>query len=340
MISIHRLLLIFGFLATSAASEMIEIPAGEFTQGLNSDAEKRAFNRPNYEEFKADRLPIRSVTISGFEIGKFEITNEEFVRVLNQALEKEWIVVTDELVSNRVGKSQPLLDLGNDFCEIVFRDGHFRINESRERHPVVAVTWFGAQFHAWALNKIEGREQTIDLETWSVDFSKSGYRLPTEAEWEFAARGGAEANWFPWGDSIAHDQANFFQSSDEFDDPFGLTASKGTTPVGYFEKSANGYGLHDVSGNVLEWCSDWYAIDAYGGDAPKPIDFKAYYRQVAKMESGEPATDPAGPKTGEARVLRGGSWRLMKENLGVSMRFADFPERADRAIGFRLILAK
>ena len=199
------------------------------------------------------------------------------------------------------------LNLGNPFCEIVFREGEFSINAERGQHPVVAVTWFGAQFHAWALNKSQDRPQTINLETWTVDFSNAGFRLPTEAEWEYAARGGAEANWYPWGESIEHHQANFFQSGDdEFDDPFGLAASKGTTPVGYFQKMANGYGLHDVCGNVMEWCSDWYKIDAYGGDAPRPINFKEYYRVISKSGTGKNVENPVGPKGGEARVLRGG----------------------------------
>lgn len=339
------------FLASSALAEvpegLVTIPAGKFQQGLNSEAEKRSFGGPNLEEFKADRLPVREVTIAGFAIGKCEVTNQEFAAILNQALERDWITIDGNTVSNQTGDAKPLIELENPFCEIVFSSDRFEVNVEREKHPVVAVTWYGALFFAWAKNEIEALPQAVDLKSWAIDFSKPGFRLPTEAEWEFAARGGSAANWFPWGEQIEHSKANFFQSGDLFDDPFGLTASKGTTPVGYFDGTqqptgkdmVSGYGLHDMAGNVMEWCADWYQINAYGGAPELPIDFKKYYREVEKIDAGSPVENPKGPETGEARVLRGGSWRMTENFLGCSMRFAGFPERADRGIGFRVALS-
>lgn len=150
----------------------------------------------------------------------------------------------------------------------------------REQHPVASVTWNDANaYAAWA-----------------------GKRLPTESEWEAAARGGLEGKAYPNGDELG-DDATF----GAFD---GMRIA--TTPVG--SHRPNGYGLYDVAGNVWEWCSDAYAADAY-----------------ARAET----YDPKGPETGTARVTRGGSWYEGAGELRVSNRLGMTPTLIGPVFGFR-----
>jgi formylglycine-generating enzyme required for sulfatase activity len=152
----------------------------------------------------------------------------------------------------------------------------------RDAHPVVSVTWNDASaYAAWA-----------------------GKRLPTESEWEAAARGGLEGRPFPNGDMLGADDATFGFVQE------GLRTS--TTPVG--SHRPNAYGLYDVSGNAWEWCSDFYVADAY-----------------ARAE----ARDPRGPDRGAARVIRGGSWNSPMRELRVSNRLGMTPTIIGHVFGFR-----
>ena len=169
--------------------------------------------------------------------------------------------------------------------------------DGRERHPVVHVSWDDALAYA----------------QWS------GRRLPTEAEWEYAARGGLDGQPFPWGAEREPDgehrmnvwQGRFPGVNTRADGFYG------TAPVDAFP--ANGYGLHNVCGNVWEWCADWYAPDAYSRGT---------------------AVDPLGPPEGSARVMRGGSYLCHESycrRYRVSARSANTPDSSTSNLGFRCV---
>ncbi len=156
--------------------------------------------------------------------------------------------------------------------------GKISIESGYSKHPVVGVTWYGASAYAKWIGK----------------------RLPTEAEWEIAAGGGLENNIYPSGADIDHTQANFFSSD--------------TTSV--MSYPANGYGLYDLSGNVYEWCQDWYAYNYYETSIQEP-------------------ENPKGPHQGVYRVLRGGCWKSLKEDLRCSHRHRNNPGAVNGTYGFR-----
>lgn len=274
---------------------MVWVPGGEFSMGCD-DPRGKPFGG---KEAMPDARPVHRVKVGGFWMDRTEVTNDQFASFV-AATGYVTVAETPPSAADFPGAPPENLVAGS----IVFTpparpvplDNHYvwwaYVPGADWRHPtgpdssieglgdlpVVQIAWAdAAAYAAWA-----------------------GKRLPTEAEWEFAARGGLSGATYPWGEDFLVDDApmaNTWQG--RF--PLANTAEDGFTaiaPVASYPP--NGYGLHDVSGNVWEWCSDWYRPDTYRKDAA----------------GGGLAVDPHGPETshdpqepGQAkRVLRGGSF--------------------------------
>jgi formylglycine-generating enzyme required for sulfatase activity len=204
--------------------------------------------------------PVHRVFTDAFYLGKHPVTNAQYQRFVNET-----------------GYQVPFLD--DPRMQFDNWDREERTYPPERAHqPVVLVSWRDAVAYCdWA-----------------------GGRLPTEAEWERAARGGLEGKLYPWGDEIDPSLANYDNR-------------EGTTPVGSYP--ANGYGLYDMAGNVWEWEADWY-------------DAKYYARS--------PERNPQGPENGTVRVLRGGAWLLFPQFCRVAYRFRNSPDFRFNLVGFRL----
>ncbi|MHB2148649.1 formylglycine-generating enzyme family protein [Calditrichota bacterium LG25] len=214
-------------------------------------------------EGKSDERPAHLVKVDDFYISKYEITQAQYYEVMGR------------------------------------NPSYFK----GQQRPVENVTWFEAVDFCNRLSLREGKEPCYQIDSLNVrcDFSKNGYRLPTEAEWEFAARGGVNSRGFKFSGSDSVDQVawNWFNSSRQ------------THEVGL--KFPNELGIYDMSGNVGEWCWDWYDAEYY---------------------SKSPANNPRGPETGYWRVIRGGGY---PSDVRVVNRIHENPSARFIYYGFRIV---
>jgi formylglycine-generating enzyme len=199
-------------------------------------------------------------------------------------------------------------------------------------NPVQSLDWFDAVKWCNARSEMAGLPPVYYMNTnlthvyrntdgdVCVDWTASGFRLPTEAEWEKAARGGLSGKRFPWGDTISESQANYYGLTGSFSYDLGpngpnavgeINGFPWTSPVGYF--AANGYGLRDMAGNVYEWCWDWYGTPYAGG------------------------ADPRGPTDGNYRVYRGGQSGEGPDGSRCANRGTGNPYTVTPAVGLRCV---
>jgi len=168
-------------------------------------------------------------------------------------------------------------------------------------NPVEQVRWSDAVRFCNARSTLEGLVPCYDLENWTFDFEANGYRLPTEAEWEYACRAGTQTAYF-MGNNASKLEAYAW---------FDKNAGGHPQPVG--QKQANPWGLYDMCGNLWQWCHDFYQVD--------------YYEE-------SPEENPRGPKTGETKVVRGGAWKFSADSCRSGYRYNEDPGYADVCFGY------
>ena len=259
-------------------------------------------------EGDADELPTHDVYVSAFFMDKHEVTSQKWQVVRTWALAHGYVF--DNPGSGKAA-NQPAQQVSWYDC----------------------VKWCNARSEMQGLTPcyyLDAAQTSIyktgQSNVWNaaVKWDANGYRLPTEAEWEKAGRGGAVGKRFPWSTAltIADFRANYYGDTTIAYD-FGPNGNNPlfmpggtpyTSPVGYF--AANGYGLYDMAGNVTEWCWDWYS-NTYYADSP--------------------GGNPPGPASGTYRVLRGGDWHYIASVCRVAIRYDFTPDGASYGIGFRCV---
>lgn len=279
--------------------DMVYIPGGNFMMGTNQK-----------EGFPADgEGPIRKVKVDPFYMDPCTVTNAQFQAFIDdtgyqtEAAQYGWSFVFYQFISAETAGKVKQKVQGTTWWWVVegavwnHPEGPDSSIINRMADPVLHVSWNDALAYCnWA-----------------------GKRLPTEAEWEFAARGGLEQKTYPWGDELTPDgvhQCNIWQGN------FPDTNTKddgyvGPAPAKSFP--ANGFGLYNMSGNVWEWCSDWFS--------------KNIHRRGGR-------DNPKGPETGDARVMRGGSYLCHHSYCNryrVAARTSNTPDSSTGNIGFRCV---
>jgi formylglycine-generating enzyme required for sulfatase activity len=247
-------------------------------------------------------LPVHTVQVSAFYMAKNLVTKELWDDV------RAW-------------------GLTHNYTDLAAGNGSYA--SKGVNHPVHSITWYDMVKWCNARSEkenltpcytvLEAIYKTGQSDVVVCNWGANGYRLPTEAEWEKAARGHLSAQNFPWGNTITHSQANYYSSSSYSYDvsptrSYHPSYNNGdppyTSPVGSF--APNGYGLYDMVGNVWEWCWDYYGLYAAGSQ-----------------------TDPRGATSGLYRVLRGGYWYLYADYCRVAYRNSYNPTSGSYYFGFR-----
>jgi formylglycine-generating enzyme required for sulfatase activity len=289
----------------AAPDDMVLVASGPFEMG------------ESFDECRYDERPVHTVHLSAYWIDKYEVTNQQYADALNWAYAQGEKITIPEGVVYQYGTGMSCA-----YCDTTSSSPHsriqwdgstFTVTPGYDHHPMARVSWYGAVAYCNWRSAMEGRPQCYNLSTWECDFGVGGYRLPTEAEWEKAAgwdpieqrhyRFGEHTDGCGYG-CLDGRRANYLSSGDPYE--YGPVPT--TTPVGFYngemhyqadfdwpgsatcyqtQDARSYYGCYDMTGNLWEWCYDWYS--------------DSYY-------STSPELNPRGPDSGTRRVIRGGNW--------------------------------
>ena len=300
-------------LVDSIGTPFVRIPAGEFLMGSDETIEAMARDFPQYERQRFEKIddegPVHRVRITrDFYLGQTEVTVGQFRRFVELSG-----YVPESLRDGTGGYGyNPAYDPATSARHDAFEGRHPQYSwrnpgyPQTDDFPVVNVTWNDA----------------VAMGRWLSEKEGVRYRLPTEAEWEYACRAGTRTRYA--GDDAPESltaSANVFDAEAASFWPqwrdFALRSSDGfvfAAPVG--SRAPNAFGLYDMHGNVWEWVADWYGEDTY---------------------SRSPEADPQGPETGETRVRRGGSWHTWAFYARAAFRNWNTPNTRYTLLGFRLL---
>ncbi len=276
-LTIIVLILLMGGLQLNAQKPLVNVPfminveGGTFQMGSNSG--------------NADEKPVHPVTLNSFYLGKYEVTFSEFKNFVDATGYKTDAESPDTL---RLKHGLPPRGINNGTWNTYSNGKPVPFSDSL--NPVGNISWNDATAYCKWLSKETGKK----------------FRLPTEAEWEYAGKGGNKSKGFKYAGGNNLDEVAWY---------LGNSGNRAHT-VG--KKMPNELDLYDMAGNIREWCSDWYG--------------ESYYKT-------SPAENPAGPVRGSHRVLRGGSWGSEEGRMRISYRNNEFPYNSAPGFGFRVSIA-